>query len=76
MIKAISYEEGEGLAKEYSIPFFETSAKQPLNVDKSFIKIASDVKNRLIADGPGGAQSGGHRLATGSTAKPAGGSCC
>jgi hypothetical protein len=34
----ISSEEGENLAKEYNIHFFETSAKQDLNVEKSFIR--------------------------------------
>ena len=44
--QAISYEEGESLAKEYNIHFYETSAKQDINVEKSFITIATDVKNR------------------------------
>ena len=65
------------MAKEYNIHFYETSAKQDLNVEKSFITIATDVKNRLIADGgSGGGAAGGHKLApgTGSAAKK--GSCC
>lgn len=67
--RAISYEEGESLAKEYNIPFFETSAKQDINVEKSFITIATDVKNRLIDDGvSGGPSTGGHKLAPGSGA--------
>lgn len=51
LAQAISFEEGESLAKEYNIHFFETSAKQDINVEKSFLTIATDVKNRLIADG-------------------------
>lgn len=76
--RAISYEEGEALAKEYSIHFYETSAKQDLNVEKSFITIATDVKNRLIADGgAGGAVPGGHKLAPGGGASAAKkGGCC
>lgn len=76
--QAISYEEGEALAKEYSIHFYETSAKQDLNVEKSFITIATDVKNRLIADGgAGGAVPGGHKLAPGAGASAAKkGGCC
>lgn len=76
--RAISYEEGEALAKEYNIHFYETSAKQDLNVEKSFITIATDVKNRLIADGgAGGAAPGGHKLAAGGApAVKKGGGCC
>jgi Ras-related protein Rab-8A len=75
--RAISYEEGEALAKEYNIHFYETSAKQDLNVEKSFITIATDVKNRLIADGGAGAVPGGHKLAPGGGAAAAKkGGCC
>jgi Ras-related protein Rab-8A len=75
--RAISYEEGESLAKEYNIHFYETSAKQDINVEKSFITIATDVKNRLIADGgSGGPSSGGHKLAPGSGAAQKKGGCC
>jgi Ras-related protein Rab-8A len=52
--RTVSQEEGEALAKEYNIHFFETSAKQDINVEKAFITIATDVKNRLIADGDRG----------------------
>ena len=55
----MSFEEGETLAREYNIHFFETSAKQDMNVEKSFITIATDVKDRLMVDGgSGGACSG------------------
>lgn len=75
--RAISYEEGEALAKEYNIHFYETSAKQDLNVEKSFITIATDVKNRLITDGgAGGAVPGGHKLAPGGGSSAAKKGCC
>jgi len=75
--RAISYEEGESLAKEYNISFYETSAKQDINVEKSFITIATDVKNRLIADGgSGGPTTGGHKLAPGSGSQGKGKGCC
>jgi hypothetical protein len=47
-------------------------------VEKSFITIATDVKNRLIADGgAGGAVPGGHKLAPGGGANaPRKGGCC
>ena len=41
------------MAKEYNIRFFETSAKQDLNVENSFLMIAKDVIERLIAAGGG-----------------------
>ncbi|RYH32259.1 hypothetical protein EON65_01005 [archaeon] len=72
----ISYEEGEGLAKEYNISFFETSAKQDLNVEKAFITIATDVKNRLISDGGNGGTTGGHKLAPGGGSTAAKKGCC
>jgi len=56
--RVVSYEEGEQLAKEYNIHFFETSAKQDQNVEKAFITIATDVKDRLIMDGPGPSNAG------------------
>mmetsp|Transcript_43982 Transcript_43982/g.121706 ORF Transcript_43982/g.121706 Transcript_43982/m.121706 type:complete len:207 (-) Transcript_43982:196-816(-) len=75
--RAISYEEGEALAKEYNINFYETSAKQDLNVEKAFITIATDVKNRLIADGgAGGAVSGGHKLSANGGAAGSKKGCC
>jgi Ras-related protein Rab-8A len=52
MVQTVSFEDGETLAREYNIHFFETSAKQDINVEKSFITIATDVKDRLMMDGP------------------------
>ena len=46
------------MAKEYNIHFFETSAKQDINVETSFITIATDVKERLIIDGGAGGPRG------------------
>jgi len=74
--RVISYEEGQALAKEYSINFFETSAKQDLNVEKAFITIATDVKNRLIADGGSNNANGGHKLAAGGNSTAPKKGCC
>jgi GTPase SAR1 family protein len=54
--REVTSEEGKGLAKEYNIPFIETSAKEGTNVEEAFLTIATAVKDRLIADGfvPGG----------------------
>jgi len=39
---------GKALADEFHIPFFETSAKNSINVEEAFISLARDVKKRLI----------------------------
>ncbi|KAG5180342.1 Rab8A, rab family GTPase [Tribonema minus] len=49
--REVSTEEGAQLAAEYGIQFFETSAKNDINVEKGFITVAREVKNRLMADG-------------------------
>lgn len=71
--RAVTTEEGEALAKEYNIHFYETSAKQDINVERSFLLLASSVKDRLSQDG--GAQQAGRKL----DAPPAGAkkkACC
>lgn len=52
--RVVSTEDGAQLAAEYGIQFFETSAKNDINVEKGFITIAREVKNRLMADGGSG----------------------
>ena len=75
--RAVSLEEGEGLAKEYNIQFFETSAKQDINVERAFLHIASNVKDRLVNDGNTGFNSGGQKLASVNAASaPKKSSCC
>eukprot|EP01035_Chromulina_nebulosa_P017329 gene17329-22873_t len=59
--RMVSFEEGESLANECNIHFYETSAIENINVEKSFLTITTDVKNRLIADG-GSDNTGGYRL--------------
>jgi len=56
--KVVSTEEGQKLAKEFGIEFWEASAKNDVNVEASFISIARNVKDRLIADGSGGPAGG------------------
>lgn len=52
--KVVSTEEGQKLASEFGMLFFETSAKNDVNVEQSFQSIAKSVKDRLINDGQGG----------------------
>ena len=49
--KVVSTEEGQALADEYGVQFFETSAKNNVNVESGFIAIAREVKNRLMEEG-------------------------
>jgi len=49
--RVISVEKGKALADEYSIKFFETSAKNSYNVEEAFETLARDVKKRLVESG-------------------------
>jgi Ras-related protein Rab-8A len=46
--KVIDTERGQALADEYSIDFLECSAKSSTNVDEAFIRLARDIKTRLL----------------------------
>jgi len=43
--------QGEQLAREYGIKFFETSARNNTNVKDAFTTLATDVVERLLASG-------------------------
>eukprot|EP01080_Neovahlkampfia_damariscottae_P009948 gene9948-2269_t len=42
--RQVTREEGQKLAKEFGIPFLETSAKTRINIDESFEQISLDVR--------------------------------
>ncbi|XP_005081671.1 ras-related protein Rab-26 isoform X2 [Mesocricetus auratus] len=44
--RVVKREDGEKLAKEFGLPFMETSAKTGLNVDLAFTAIAKELKQR------------------------------
>nr|XP_033818604.1 ras-related protein Rab-26 isoform X1 [Geotrypetes seraphini] len=46
--RVVKKEEGEKLAKEYGVPFMETSAKTGLNVDLAFMAIGKELKHRSM----------------------------
>eukprot|EP00164_Ancoracysta_twista_P000281 GFYU01000397.1.p1 GENE.GFYU01000397.1~~GFYU01000397.1.p1 ORF type:complete len:205 (+),score=66.19 GFYU01000397.1:206-820(+) len=51
--KVVETTRGQALADEYGIKFFETSAKNKINVEAAFHTIARDIKKRLEnSDGP------------------------
>ncbi len=49
--RAVSKSEGESLAREYSMAFFETSAKKDIGVSEAFHSIAKQVVDRLSKEG-------------------------
>eukprot|EP00064_Thunnus_orientalis_P003698 superscaffoldBa00000313_g3709 len=46
--RAIKRDEGERLAREYSVPFMETSAKTGVNVELAFTAVAKELKHRAV----------------------------
>ncbi|KAF0881198.1 RAB26 protein, partial [Crocuta crocuta] len=46
--RVVKREDGEKLAKEYGLPFMETSAKTGLNVDLAFTAVAKELKQRSM----------------------------
>merc|ERR1712196_86366 len=48
--RAVKKEDGEALAKEYGIDFFETSAKENENVEEAFTQMARSIKDRRPKD--------------------------
>ncbi|XP_053937072.1 ras-related protein Rab-26 [Cuculus canorus] len=46
--RVVKREDGEKLAKEYGVPFMETSAKSGLNVELAFTAIAKELKHRAM----------------------------
>ena len=45
--RKVSHEEGLELAKHYEIPFLETSAKNSINVETSFITMSNEIKRNI-----------------------------
>eukprot|EP00922_Rhytidocystis_sp_ex-Travisia-forbesii_P037539 GHVS01055949.1.p1 GENE.GHVS01055949.1~~GHVS01055949.1.p1 ORF type:complete len:249 (-),score=27.82 GHVS01055949.1:357-1103(-) len=50
--REVPRQKGEDLAAEYSIPFFESSAKQNINVDEAFLCIADLVREARFPSEP------------------------
>lgn len=86
--QVVTIDEGESLAREYKMSFFETSAFNDINVDEAFMRISKDVQQRLesapVSTGPGATKattSGPKSLSSADFAadagkKKAGGSWC
>ena len=50
------------LAKEFGVDFYESSAKNDINVEQSFLGIARAVKDRVVAEGGGAPANSGMKL--------------
>eukprot|EP00011_Vannellida_sp_DIVA3-517-6-12_P010126 CAMPEP_0114611720 /NCGR_PEP_ID=MMETSP0168-20121206/4261_1 /TAXON_ID=95228 ORGANISM="Vannella sp., Strain DIVA3 517/6/12" /NCGR_SAMPLE_ID=MMETSP0168 /ASSEMBLY_ACC=CAM_ASM_000044 /LENGTH=200 /DNA_ID=CAMNT_0001822701 /DNA_START=193 /DNA_END=795 /DNA_ORIENTATION=+ len=55
----VKKEEGEALAAEFGCPFFETSAKDHINVDECFRELVREVRRFKESETPSKADSGG-----------------
>jgi Ras-related protein Rab-8A len=51
--KKISAEQGQALASELNIKFFEASAKNNINVSETFHFIAKQIKDSQLSEAPG-----------------------
>jgi Ras-related protein Rab-8A len=47
LVQAVTTKQGQDLADEFGIQFFETSAKNNMNIDEAFRSIAVDIQKRL-----------------------------
>ena len=74
--KKIDPMKGKALAEEYKMGFFETSAKNNVNVKETFYYLAHEIKSKMTPNG--GHTANGHKLSTqkdGPDGKKKGGCC-
>ena len=45
--KCVKSEEGQAVADKYQIPYYETSAKDNINIAEAFNQIAKDIKEKI-----------------------------
>lgn len=47
--RMVNQERGEGIAREHGIKFYETSAKENVNVEEAFMKLTQDILRKHMA---------------------------
>lgn len=73
--KKVSAEQGEALARELGVKFFESSAKNNINVQEVFYYVAKDIKDKRMGD-PMGTNPAIRVSAAPSQQKAGGKGCC
>jgi Ras-related protein Rab-1A len=75
--RQVTFEEAQAFANERGIPFLETSAKSSLNVEKAFLTMAAEIKNRMAMVPQPEEAKGAVSIGKGeSVAAKSGGGCC
>jgi len=73
--RAVKTEEGEALARQFGIPFLETSAKESINVENMFTTMAQAMKKK-VGGASSAAPSGGGKVAIAKGQQINRNSCC
>uniref|UniRef100_A0A1E1XIC3 Putative rab subfamily protein of small gtpase n=1 Tax=Amblyomma aureolatum TaxID=187763 RepID=A0A1E1XIC3_9ACAR len=75
--RVVEYNTAKKLAEHLDIAFLETSAKNAVNVEQAFVKMATDIKNRVgpMIDSEN-SQGGGGNINPGVSVEPYGFGCC
>jgi len=74
--KVVTTSQGQALADEYGIKFFETSAKSNLRVTEAFTAIATDIKKRLMDNPNSNPQQGNSLQLKGDNQQAKAKGCC
>ena len=75
--RQVDFDEAKAFADERGIPFLETSAKSAINVEKAFLTMAGEIKNRMATTvQQDDAAKGAVSVGKGADVKASGGGCC
>jgi len=74
--KVVDYDMAKAFADSLDIPFLETSAKNATNVEKAFLTMAAEIKNRIANQPQVKAPAKGNVVVSGEQVQSSGGGCC